>query len=85
MGTDDTYVPGGPKKTCLKFIFILPKKKENSDKKLLSHSNLSYYTPIKSKFISYFSLFSKLQEDARNLLKMTCAEMKLVINLFILD
>ena len=28
----------------------------------------------------YFSLFSKLQEDARNLLKITCTKMKSVIN-----
>ena len=75
MGTDDTYVPSGPKKTCLKFIFVYSKQKENSDKKLFSYSNLSYYTPIKRKFMSYFSLFSKLQEDARNLLTITCTEM----------
>ena len=37
--------------------------------------NLTYYTSIKRKFMLYFSLFSKLQEDVRNLLKLTSTKM----------
>ena len=46
---------GWTKKNVPKIHFGIAK--ENSDKKLFTHSNSTFYTSIKRKFMLYFSLF----------------------------